>query len=93
MAILIEAPETLRLLLQRHFAIRPGQSAFVVAAASLGLPLSPPSRPVEAKGLLGAVAQPYGKQAPHLRDRHRDQVGGAPPFSPPAAARVTSRNA
>ena len=70
-----------------------GEATFPVTAAGLGLASPPPARPVQPVLTLLSVQHQEGEQAPHLRERQRDQVGLIPPFAPSATARVIARKA
>ena len=65
-----------------------------MAAAGLGLAFAPPARPMQTKGVVDAITEQQGQQAPHFRSGEGDQAAVIPPFAPVwAAARVTARKA
>jgi hypothetical protein len=81
-------------LLQRHFANIACEATLVMAAAGLGLAFAPPARPMQTQGVVDAITQQHGQQAPHFRGGEGDQAAVIPPFAPVwAAARVTARKA
>jgi len=84
----------LKLVLQRHFQNSVCEAAFIVAAAGLGLALAPPAGPMQTKGVVDAIVQQHGQQAPHFWRGEGDQAALLPPFAPVwAVARVTARKA
>lgn len=85
---------TRSLVLQRHI-ISGGvtEPTFPMAAARPGLAFAPPAGPVQPVLTLCSVEEQQAEQAPHLRERERNQGGMHPPFAPSAVARVTARKA
>ena len=61
------------LVLQRHIG-RCRSTAMIVAPPCLGLPLSPPARPVEVEAPLLGRQGHHQQEPPHLRHRQGNQV-------------------
>ena len=72
-----------------------GEAAVVVAAAGVGLAVTPPAGPVQPMCVMFRGQEEHPQQAPHFRGGDRDQAAGCSPFLALAlaAARVTSRKA
>jgi hypothetical protein len=80
--------------LQRHFQNIACEATLVMAAAGLGLAFAPVAGPMQAKGVVDAITQQQGQQAPHFRGGEGDQAAVIPPFAPVwVVARVTARKA